>query len=75
MRPSGHESTQKKVTMRVSFRAGDVLSAPILRMPAFFTDPARRARIHPLARLDRWRSEQRCAEPGAFGTTLIQCGS
>jgi hypothetical protein len=28
-------------------------------------------RVHPSARLQRWWSEQRCAEPGAFGTTLI----
>ncbi|GAB3868138.1 replication-relaxation family protein [Dactylosporangium cerinum] len=37
----------------------------------FFTDLAGWARTRPQARLERWWPEQRCAEPGVFGTTLI----
>ncbi|HET8659182.1 MAG TPA: replication-relaxation family protein [Micromonosporaceae bacterium] len=37
----------------------------------FFTDLAGYARTHSGAWLQRWWSEQRCAQPGAFGTTVI----
>jgi hypothetical protein len=43
----------------------------LLGVNQFFTDLAGWARTHPPARLQRWWSEQRCAEPGAFETTLI----
>ena len=43
----------------------------LLGVNQFFTDLAGWARVHPSARLERWWPEQRCAEPGAFGTTLI----
>jgi hypothetical protein len=37
----------------------------------FFTDLAGHARTYPDARLERWWSEQQCAQPGTFGTTVI----
>jgi hypothetical protein len=37
----------------------------------FFTELAGYARTHPPACLERWWSEQRCAQPGAFGMALI----
>ncbi|GIJ08445.1 replication-relaxation family protein [Micromonospora andamanensis] len=43
----------------------------LLGVNQFFTDLAARARTHPPAQLQRWWSEQRCAEPGAFNTTLL----
>jgi len=43
----------------------------LLGVNQFFTDLAGWARTRPPARLQRWWPEQRCAEPGAFGTTLI----
>jgi hypothetical protein len=43
----------------------------LLGVNQFFTDLAGWARTHRAAGLERWWSEQRCAEPGAFGTTLI----
>ena len=43
----------------------------LLGINQFFTDLAGWARVHPSARLQRWWSEQRCAEPGVFGATLI----
>jgi hypothetical protein len=43
----------------------------LLGVNQFFTDLAGWARTHPPARLQRWWPEQRCADPGAFGTTLI----
>jgi hypothetical protein len=43
----------------------------LLGVNQFFTDLAGWARTHPPARLERWWPEQRCAEPGTFGTTLI----
>jgi hypothetical protein len=43
----------------------------LLGVNQFFTDLAGWARTHPPAALERWWPEQRCAEPGAFGTTLI----
>jgi hypothetical protein len=43
----------------------------LLGVNQFFTDLAGWARTRPPARLERWWPEQRCAEPGAFGTTLI----
>jgi len=43
----------------------------LLGVNQFFTDLGGWARIRLGARLERWWSEQRCAEAGAFGTTLI----
>lgn len=43
----------------------------LLGVNQFFTDLAGWARTRPDARLERWWPEQRCAEPGVFGTTLI----
>ncbi|MET7951035.1 replication-relaxation family protein [Micromonospora sp. NPDC005324] len=43
----------------------------LLGVNQFFTDLAGRARTAPQAQLERWWSEQRCAEPGAFDTTLL----
>jgi hypothetical protein len=43
----------------------------LLGVNQFFTDLAGWARTHPPARLERWWPEQRCAQPGAFGPTLI----
>jgi len=37
----------------------------------FFTDLVGYARARPDCRLERWWSEQQCAQPGAFGTALI----
>jgi len=43
----------------------------LLGVNQFFTDLAGWGRTRPLSRLERWWPEQRCAEPGAFGKTLI----
>lgn len=43
----------------------------LLGLNQFFIDLAGYARVHPPARLERWWSEQRCAQPGAFATAVI----
>lgn len=43
----------------------------LLGVNQFFTDLAGWGRTRVSSRLERWWPEQRCAEPGAFGTTLI----
>lgn len=64
--PRPGQTTDRKRRIAASRTLGHLLG-----VNQFFTDLAGWARTHPPARLERWWPEQRCAEPGAFGTALI----